>query len=93
MSADIIHPGHLNIINHASKLGDVIIGLLTDRAISSYKKPPIMDYKDREKIVNITSIKNKSRDEIIDLRDIIAKESIKTKNALKCFNNLINVMQ
>ena len=26
MSADMIHPGHLNIIKEASKLGDVIIG-------------------------------------------------------------------
>ena len=51
MSADLIQPGHLKIIDHARKLGDVIIGLLTDKAISSYKKPPIMDYKDREKIV------------------------------------------
>ena len=37
MSADLIHPGHLNIINRASKLGDLIIGLLTDKAIASYK--------------------------------------------------------
>ncbi len=51
MSVDLIHPGHLNIIDHARKLGEVIIGLLTDKAICSYKKPPIMDYKDREKIV------------------------------------------
>ena len=30
MSADIIHPGHINIIKQASKLGSVIVGLLTD---------------------------------------------------------------
>ena len=35
MSADLIHPGHINILNFASGLGDVIIGLLTDKAISS----------------------------------------------------------
>ena len=35
MSADLIHPGHLNIIKEASKLGKVIIGLLTDKAITS----------------------------------------------------------
>ena len=52
MSVDLIHPGHLNIIDHARNLGDVIIGLLTDKAISSYKKPPIMSYKDRQKIVS-----------------------------------------
>ena len=35
MSADMIHPGHLNIINEGKKLGDVIVGLLTDSAIAS----------------------------------------------------------
>ena len=38
MSADLIHPGHLNIINEAKKYGEVIIGLLTDKAIASYKR-------------------------------------------------------
>ena len=52
MSADLIHPGHLNIINKASKLGDVIIGLLTDNAIASYKRVPMMEYKDRQKIIS-----------------------------------------
>ena len=30
MSADIIHPGHLNILAEAQKLGRVIVGVLTD---------------------------------------------------------------
>jgi cytidyltransferase-like protein len=38
MSADLIHPGHLNIINEAKKLGEVTVGLLTDKAIASYKR-------------------------------------------------------
>ena len=38
MSADIIHPGHLNIINEAKKLGRVVVGVLTDSAIASYKR-------------------------------------------------------
>ena len=29
MSADLIHHGHLNIINEANKYGNLIIGLLT----------------------------------------------------------------
>ena len=58
MSADLVHPGHLNIINRASKLGNLIIGLLTDSAIASYKRVPVMEYKDRFKI--ISSIKGVS---------------------------------
>ena len=38
LSADILHEGHINILKIASKLGDVTVGLLTDSAISSYKK-------------------------------------------------------
>ena len=38
MSADIIHPGHLNIIHEAAKLGRVTVGVLTDAAIASYKR-------------------------------------------------------
>ena len=30
MSADLIHPGHMNILKKAASLGDVIVGLLTD---------------------------------------------------------------
>lgn len=30
MSADLVHPGHINIIQRAAELGDVTIGLLTD---------------------------------------------------------------
>ncbi|UCH93929.1 MAG: phosphoenolpyruvate mutase [Candidatus Aminicenantes bacterium] len=51
MSADLIHPGHLNIINQARKLGDVIIGLLTDQAIASYKRLPALTYEQRKMIV------------------------------------------
>ena len=59
MSADLIHPGHLNIINNALKYGDVIVGLLTDKAITSYKRLPYLTYEQREIIV--TSIKGVSK--------------------------------
>jgi phosphoenolpyruvate mutase len=51
MSADLIHPGHLNIINEASKLGEVTIGLLTDQAIASYKRLPYLEFEQRKQIV------------------------------------------
>ena len=51
MSADMIHPGHLNIINEARKLGEVTIGLLTDRAIASYKRLPALSYEQRKLII------------------------------------------
>ena len=58
LSADIIHEGHINIIKVASKLGDVTVGLLTDKAIASYKNIPYLDYERRKIIVeNIKYVK------------------------------------
>lgn len=51
MSADIIHPGHLNIIHEAQKLGRVVVGVLTDTAIASYKRLPYLTYEQRVCIV------------------------------------------
>jgi phosphoenolpyruvate mutase len=51
MSADMIHHGHINIINEAAKLGEVTVGLLTDKAIASYKRLPYLTYEEREAVV------------------------------------------
>ena len=51
MSADIIHPGHLNIIHEANKLGRVVVGVLTDSAIASYKRLPYLSFEQRSLIV------------------------------------------
>ena len=51
MSADILHPGHLNIIQEASKLGKLTVGVLTDKAIASYKRLPYLDFNQRKMIV------------------------------------------
>ena len=52
MSADLIHSGHLNILNKAAELGQVTVGVLTDSAIVSYKRLPYMDYEQRANIVS-----------------------------------------
>ena len=52
MSADMIHPGHLNIIHQAVKLGSVTVGVLTDEAIASYKRLPYLTYEQRAEIVS-----------------------------------------
>jgi len=52
MSADLVHTGHLNIIREAAKLGLVTIGLLTDRAIASYKRLPYLPFEQRREIIS-----------------------------------------
>ncbi len=51
MSADLLHPGHMNVLSEAAKLGDVTVGLLTDEAISSYKRLPYMQYEQRKIVI------------------------------------------
>ena len=51
MSADIIHHGHINILDNARELGEVVVGLLTDEAIASYKRVPFLSFEKRKKIV------------------------------------------
>ena len=51
LSADILHEGHINILKRASKLGKVTVGLLTDKAISEYKKLPLLNYNQRKQVV------------------------------------------
>ena len=67
MSADLIHPGHLNIIKEAKKLGEVTIGLLTDKAIAGYKRLPFLTYEQRKLIIeNIKGVHNVIPQETLD---------------------------
>jgi len=67
MSADLIHPGHLNIIKEAQKLGEVTIGLLTDKAIASYKRLPFLTFDQRKIIIeNIKGVENVISQETLD---------------------------
>jgi len=47
ISVDLIHQGHLNIIAEGRKLGSVIICLLTDEAIASYKRLPLIAFDEK----------------------------------------------
>ena len=52
MSADILHHGHMRILNEAQKYGDVMVGLHTDKVITSYWHIPILSYEERYSIVS-----------------------------------------
>ncbi|AEJ19477.1 phosphoenolpyruvate mutase [Gracilinema caldarium] len=51
MIGDIIHPGIVNIVREASKHGDVLVGLFTDKAIASHKRLPYLSYEQRREVV------------------------------------------
>lgn len=57
MSMDILHHGHVNIINEAAKYGQLTIGLLTDEVISRNKRVPMLKFEERKKILqNIVGV-------------------------------------
>lgn len=57
MAVDVIHHGHINIIEEGKKLGKVIVGLLTDRAIANYKRIPLSTYEQRKRVIeNIVGV-------------------------------------
>jgi phosphoenolpyruvate phosphomutase len=51
MTLDVLHHGHINVIEHARKFGDVIIGLLTDAAIADHKRLPYLNFEQRKTII------------------------------------------
>ena len=74
MAGDIIHYGHVNIIKEASKYGLVTIGLLTDDAIISYKRTPIITFENRKKVI----------EQFKDVDNIIPQNSLDyTENLIK----------
>ena len=50
MCCDFLHAGHMNIIEQSRKYGRLIVGLLTDEAISSYKRVPVQPYEQRKRL-------------------------------------------
>ena len=67
MSADLITPNHVNIIQEARTLGEVVIGLLTDSAVAGYQRLPYMPYEQRKVVMeNIVGVKEVVPQETLD---------------------------
>ena len=74
MAVDILHTGHINIIEVARNLGDVTIGLLTDEAIVNYKRLPMLEFEERKRIVeNIKGVKLIVTQDTYDYEPILRK--------------------
>lgn len=48
---DVIHEGHLNIINVAKQYGEVYIGVLTDEAMIRFNRFPVLSFEERVELV------------------------------------------
>ena len=103
MSADVIHPGHLNVLSNAKKYGNVTVGLLTDKAIASYKRLPFMNYDQRRQIIeSIRYVKSVVPQHTLDYTDnlnkykpdfVIHGDDWKVGIQKKVRQNVINVLR
>jgi phosphoenolpyruvate phosphomutase len=67
MSADLMTPGHVKIVQEARTLGEVVVGLLTDDAIAGYQRLPYMEYEQRKVVMeNIVGVKQVVPQETLD---------------------------
>ena len=51
IGVDIIHHGHINVIEEARKLGSITVGLMSDKALVCYKRPPLLTYAQRRRVI------------------------------------------
>jgi len=71
-STDMIHTGHINIINKAAQLGELTVGVLSDEAIASFKRFPLLPYEERENLFrNIKGVSKVVKQETLSYRSIL----------------------
>ena len=71
-STDIIHGGHIAIIKRAQKLGKLIIGVLSDEAVASYKRLPLVPASERKVMFeNIAGVYK-----VVDQKTLSYKENL-----------------
>ncbi len=71
-STDVIHTGHIAIIKKAAKLGKLIIGVLSDEAVASYKRFPLLPFTERKALFsNINGVYK-----VIEQKDLSYKENL-----------------
>lgn len=74
IAADILHTGHINVINKGAKLGEVVLGILSDEAIASYKRVPLFNYVIRKSIFeNVKNVSRVVKQDTIDYTENLMK--------------------
>lgn len=57
MSLDVIHHGHINIIEIGRSYGQLTVGLLTEKALANNKRLPLLNWQNRKRILeNINGV-------------------------------------
>lgn len=56
---DVIHEGHINILDEAAKYGEVYVGILADEAMVRFNRFPTISTEERVKLVMATGLASK----------------------------------
>ena len=73
-STDMIHSGHIAIIKKAQRLGRLIIGVLSDEAVVSYKRFPLLPFSERKIMFeNIAGVYKVVEQKTLSYRDNLEK--------------------
>lgn len=73
-STDMIHSGHITIIRKAEKLGKLIIGVLSDEAVCSYKRFPLLPFEERKTMFeNIAGVYRVVEQDTLSYRENLEK--------------------
>ncbi|MGN0383838.1 MAG: phosphoenolpyruvate mutase [Eubacterium sp.] len=71
-STDMIHSGHIAIIKKAQKLGKLIIGVLSDEAVASYKRFPLLPCDERMSMLeNISGVYKVVEQKTLSYKDVL----------------------
>ena len=71
-STDIIHSGHIAIIKKAQRFGKLIIGVLSDEAVASFKRYPMIPFSERKSLFeNLAGVHKVVEQKSLSYRDIL----------------------
>lgn len=72
-TTDVIHEGHINIINVARQYGEVVIGVLSDEAMVEFDRFPTISFEERTNLVkNIPGVSRVVKQETVMYDTVIA---------------------
>lgn len=73
-STDMVHSGHIAIIKKAARLGKLIVGVLSDEAVISYKRFPLLPFTERKALFeNITGVSRVVEQNTLSYRENLEK--------------------
>lgn len=73
-STDILHSGHIALIKKAARLGRVTVGVLTDEAVASYRRFPLLPFEERKSLFeNLNGVYSVIEQDRISYTDVIKK--------------------